>query len=66
MARFLFRFYQTATLNHDSETRDHITWFISTDRMHVRLGKAIQTSAPIRLQYGLGEALQRLRQHPAS
>ena len=35
-ARFSSRFYQTATLNHDSETRDHITWFISADRMHVR------------------------------
>ncbi len=57
MARFLSRFYQTATLNHDSETHDHITWFTSTGLARVRLGKALQTSASIRSQNGLGEAL---------
>jgi len=29
LARFVSRFYQTATLNHDSETLEQITWFIS-------------------------------------
>src|SRR5208337_2053588 len=57
LARFVSRFYQTATLNHDSETLDHITWFVSAHLARVRLGKALQTSAPIRSQNGLGEAL---------
>jgi uncharacterized membrane protein YagU involved in acid resistance len=36
LARFVSRFYQTATQNHDSETLDHIVWFISADiaRVH--------------------------------
>jgi len=38
LARFVSRFYQTATLNHDSETLDHITWFVSAHLARVRLG----------------------------
>ena len=64
LARFLSRFYQTATLNHDSETRDHITWFISTGLARVRLGKALQTSASINSRRGTGAFKRQRNRRP--